>query len=196
VSYRVRILLKGLKKRGVFKRRYPSFVSLLLIPALLCFCVKVSPVKGPEALRLIQNVPFYPQEAYQCGPASLAGVLNYWGLPVSPEVIAAEIYSPSAKGALNVDLAYYAQEKGFKATSYAGSLEDIRRNIDSAFPLIVLVDYGFWVYQQNHFMVILGYNEKGIVANSGRNQHQFIPLRGFLRTWERTKFWTLLITPK
>ena len=176
--------------------RYPFRLFLLLIPALLCFCVKALPVKGPETLRLIQNVPFYPQEAYQCGPASLAGVLNYWGLPVSPEVIAVEIYSQSAKGTLNVDLVLYAQEKGFKATPYSGSVENVKKNIDSGFPLIVLVDYGFWVYQQNHFMVILGYNEEGILANSGRDQHQFIPLRSFLKTWGRTKFWTLLITPK
>jgi ABC-type bacteriocin/lantibiotic exporter with double-glycine peptidase domain len=189
-------LPKRLKKRGIFMGRYPLPAFLLLIPALLCFCVKVPTVKGPETLRLIQNVPFYPQETYQCGPASLAGVLNYWGLPVSPEVVAVEIYSPSAKGTLNVDLVSYAQEKGFKATPYSGNVEDIKKKIDSGLPLIVLVDYGFWVYQQNHFMVILGYNEEGILANSGREQHKFISLRSFLKTWERTKFWTLLITPK
>jgi hypothetical protein len=78
--------------------RCPLPVFLLLIPALLCFCVKGPAVKGPETLRLIQNVPFYPQEAFQCGPASLAGVLNYWGLPVSPEVIAVKLYSPQPRG--------------------------------------------------------------------------------------------------
>lgn len=154
-----------------------------------------SSTKGSEAFRVIQNVPFYPQKAYQCGPASLAGVLNYWRLPVSPEVIAKEIYSQSAKGTLNVDLALYAREKGFKATSYSGSVEDIRKKIDSGFPLIVLVDYGFLVFQQNHFMVIIGYGEEGILVNSGKHQHQFIPYNSFLKTWEKTKFWTLLITP-
>jgi ABC-type bacteriocin/lantibiotic exporter with double-glycine peptidase domain len=163
---------------------------------LLCFCAKAPSVTGPEAFRLIQNVPFYPQEAYQCGPASLAGVLNHWGLPVSPEAIATEIYSQSAKGTLNVDLVYYAQEKGFKAVSYSGSVEDIRKKIDSGFPLIVFVDYGFWVYQQNHFMVIVGYGEQGILVNSGKHPRQFIPYNRLLKTWKRTKFWTLLITPK
>ena len=159
-------------------------------------CAAASSTKGSEAFRIIQNVPFYPQEAYQCGPASLAGVLNFLGVPVSPEEIANEIYSRSAKGTLNLDTVFYARRKGLKATQYSGSLEDIKKNVDSGFPLIVLVDYGFWVYQQNHFMVILGYNEEGIFVNSGRDQHQFIFLRSFLKTWERTKFWTLLITPK
>jgi predicted double-glycine peptidase len=167
-----------------------------LILPWLTSCAATSSTKGSEAFRIIQNIPFYPQEAYQCGPASLAGVLNYWGLPVSPQVIAVEIYSSSAKGTLNVDLTLYAREKGFKATSYPGSVEDIHEKIDSGLPLIVLVDYGFLVYQQNHFMVIIGYGEEGILVNSGKHQRQFIPYNSFLRTWEKTKFWTLLITPK
>lgn len=28
---------------------------------------------------IIKKVPFYPQETFQCGPASMAEVLNYWG---------------------------------------------------------------------------------------------------------------------
>jgi len=190
------MLRHRLKKRGAWTFRCLSSLILFLILPWLTSCAATSPSKGPEAFRVIQKVPFYSQKAYQCGPASLAGVLNYWRLPVPPEVIATEIYSQSAKGTLNLDLALYARERGFKATSYPGSVEDIRKKIDSGFPLIVLVDYGFLVYQQNHFMVIIGYGEEGILVNSGKHQHQFIPYNSFLRTWEKTKFWTLLITPK
>lgn len=191
-----KLLSHRLKRRGAWTLGGSSFLFLLLALPWLTSCAATSSIKGPEAFRIIQNVPSYPQEAYQCGPASLAGVLNYWGLPVSPEAIATEIYSPSAKGTLNVDLVYYAQEKGFKAISYSGSVEDIRKKIDSGFPLIVFVDYGFWVYQQNHFMVIIGYSEQGILVNSGKHQRQFIPYNSLLKTWGRTKFWTLLIAPK
>ncbi|MEN8265200.1 MAG: peptidase C39 family protein, partial [Nitrospirota bacterium] len=64
------------------------------------------------------------------------------------------------------------------------------------FPLIVMVDNGFWIFQRNHFMVVVGYNEDGIIVNSGREQLKFIPLEDFLRSWRRTEFWSLLITPK
>jgi ABC-type bacteriocin/lantibiotic exporter with double-glycine peptidase domain len=145
---------------------------------------------------MIQDVPFYPQEEYQCGPASLAGVLTHWNINVSPEEIASEIYSKSAKGTLNIDMGLYAQKRGLKARQYRGSFEDIKSKIDSGYPLIVLVDEGFLVYQKNHFMVVVGYGGEGILANSGREQHKFIPFKEFLRSWERTKFWTLLITPE
>ncbi|MFB3886525.1 MAG: C39 family peptidase [Thermodesulfobacteriota bacterium] len=165
----------------------------------LCFlfsCIKAPSVQEPELSRAIENVPFYPQQAYQCGPASLAGVLNYWGIDVSPEEIAEEIYSHSAKGTLNIDMVLYVEKKGLKATPYQGSFTDIKEKIDSGYPLIVLVDDGLWVYQQNHFMVLLGYYPNGIIAHSGKDRHKVIPLKDFLKSWERTRFWTLWIAPK
>jgi hypothetical protein len=149
-----------------------------------------------ENCYIIDQVPFYPQEAFQCGPASIAGVLSYWNIDISPEEIAAEIYSKSAKGTLDVDMVRYAERKGLKVRQYRGSIEDIRLNIDSGNPIIVLVDYGFWIYQRNHFMVIAGYFEDGIVANTGRDHLKFIFYKDFLSSWKRTNYWILLITPK
>jgi len=181
-------------RRSAFSWRRSSVVVLVLL--WLFSCAGASPIKNSQAIRVIENVSFHPQEAYQCGPASLAGVLNYWGLEASPEEIAAEIYSKSAKGTLNIDMALYAEKRGLKARQYGGSFEDIKSKIDSGYPLIVMVDEGFLVYQKNHFMVVIGYGGEGILANSGAEQRKFIPVKNFSRSWKRTKFWTLWITPK
>lgn len=167
-----------------------------MILAVLFSCAATPDLPESRVSHIIENVPFYPHQRYQCGPASLAGVLNYWGVSVSPRDIAAEIYSEAAGGTLNVDMILYAQGKGLKASQYQGTLEDIKRNIEQGYPIIVLVDQGFWVYQKDHFMVVVGYNENGIVVNSGSEPLKFIPLKDFLRSWERTGFWTLLITGK
>ena len=144
---------------------------------------------------IIENVPFYPQTSHQCGPASLAGVLNYWGIKVTPEEIAKEIYSSSARGTLNIDMVLYAQRKGLTAIQYEGTVEDLRKNIDSRYPIIVLVDYGFFSIQADHFMVVIGYNEHGVIVNSGKDKDKFISEKDFFKKWEKTKFWTLLIQP-
>lgn len=143
----------------------------------------------------MKDVPFYPQEAWQCGPSSLAAVFNFWGWKVSPEDIAAAIYSREAKGTLDMDMVFYAEKKGWKTKQYQGGREDILREINSGIPLVVLVDYGFWVYQQYHFMVVIGYDENAVIAHSGKDRNKVIPWSYFLRTWEKTKFWTLRITP-
>ncbi len=172
-----------------------SFLFFCLI-ALLMSCAGPKSVPEYKSGRVIDGVPFFPQEEYQCGPATLAGVLGYLGLDISPEEIARDIFSRSARGTLNIDMIVYPQKKGFVAEQYSGSMEDLREKIDSGYPLIVFIDYGFWVMQENHFMVVVGYNEHGIIANSGKDKHKFISNEDFIKTWERTKFWTLLIKKK
>ncbi len=172
-----------------------SLSILLLFLSWFVSCAGVSPPYNMQPSRTVENVPFHPQEKFQCGPASLAGVLNHWNINVSPEEIASEIYSKSARGTLNIDMVLYVEKIGLKARQYRGSFEDMKTKIDSGCPLIVLVDDGFLIYQKNHFMVVIGYGGEGIFANSGREQGKFIPTKEFLRSWERTKFWTLFITP-
>ena len=168
-------------------------IIFLLIAFILTSCVTARDIPESGANHMIRDVPFYPGEDNQCGPVSLAGVLNYWGVPVTPEEIAGDVFSASAGGTLNIDMVIYPQKKGLHAEQYTGSMDDIRKNIDRGYPLIVLVDYGFSFFQRNHFMVIVGYNEDGVIVNSGDKREKMIPLDNFLRTWRRTNFWTLLI---
>jgi ABC-type bacteriocin/lantibiotic exporter with double-glycine peptidase domain len=149
-----------------------------------------------ERNRIIPNVPFFPQEMYQCGPASLAEVFHFWGKKVSPEDIAKKIYSKSARGTLNLDMVLFPERNGFAAKQFKGDIEVIRKNIDAGYPLVVMVDLGFSFYEKNHFLVIFGYNEEGLWVHSGKEKSTFLPIKSFMKTWEKTNFWTLLITPK
>jgi ABC-type bacteriocin/lantibiotic exporter with double-glycine peptidase domain len=88
----------------------------------------------------------------------------------------------------------YSMKKGLRASQYEGTIGDIRKNVDSRHPIIVLVDYGFSLIQKNHFMVIIGYNDHGVIVNSGKDSKKFISEKDFLKSWEKTKFWTLLMT--
>jgi ABC-type bacteriocin/lantibiotic exporter with double-glycine peptidase domain len=171
------------------------FLVILFVVSFHWSCAGQPQILSPKTTRMIEGVPFFPQEEFQCGPASLAGVLNYYSLRITPAEIAAEVFSRSARGTLDMDMVFYAQRKGMKAEQYAGSFEDLQKNLDSRRPLIVLIDQGFWVYQNHHFMVVVGFDKGGIFVNSGKEENKFISLDSFLKTWEKTKFWTLRITP-
>jgi ABC-type bacteriocin/lantibiotic exporter with double-glycine peptidase domain len=175
-------------------------IRLLSVVAFSCIMLWAC-ASGPPVLRqgdvVLEKVPFHPQEEYQCGPASLAGVLNYEGLlNISPREIAYDLFSKSARGTLNMDMALYAQKKGFFAWDYSGSLKDLREKIDAGYPLVVMVDYGFSLWQVNHFMVVVGYNKDVVIVNSGNKEHEVIGNDAFLKAWRRTDFWTLLIKKK
>lgn len=163
----------------------------------MCYsCASANNIEVSSYEEFIENVPFYHQEAYQCGPAALAGVLNYWGVEVTPNEVAREVFSKSARGTLNIDMVLYAKRKGLKATAYSGNIEDVKRNISNGLPTIVLVDFGLMIYQANHYMVVIGYNEHNVVVNSGKHQREILSWEDFKKAWEKTHFWTLLIVPQ
>lgn len=172
-----------------------SAAALVLIVSLVCVssCLSVHEIHDTATDVLIRNVPFYPQESYQCGPASLAMVISYRNVPVKPEDVAKDIYSTSARGTLNLDMVLYAQRKGLSAVQYKGDLSDLKKNIDSGNPIVVLVDYGFSFYEESHFMVIVGYNEDSVIVNSGEMKEHHLPNKEFLKAWAKTNYWALLV---
>jgi len=185
----------GCRKTGVYILHAYPFI-LVAIVLLLHSCATANRIPQAGNTRIVENVPFHSQEAYQCGPSSLAGVLNYWGIDVTPDEIAKEIFSESARGTLNIDMVLYAQRKGLNAAQYRGTIEDLKKNIDLGYPVLVLVDYGFSLYQANHFMVVVGYNEHGVIVNSGKKKELFISEEDFLKAWGKANYWTLLINPE
>ncbi len=177
------------------KAFYRNILFLLTIPLVFSACATGQVQHASEAV-IITGVPFYPQEQYQCGPASLAGVLRYWGLRREPEDIAREIYSKGARGTLNMDLVLYASKEGLDARQYSGGWDDLKQKITDGAPLIVLVDFGFSAFQANHFMVVTGYSDDGVVVNSGKEEGLFMDKKKFQKAWQRTNFWTLWIQRK
>lgn len=167
---------------------------------LLNGCGTTEKFSSEEHLRVVQ-VPFFPQETFQCGPAALATVISYWygktgaAKTLVPETIAADIYSPSARGVLGIDLELYARKQGFQTRQLAGTIDQLKDSLNEGAPPIVLVDYGFSSYQRNHFMVVKGYSDTALLVNAGREESKFIANEDLLKVWKKTGFWMLVVKP-
>ncbi|MDR3640716.1 MAG: C39 family peptidase [Humidesulfovibrio sp.] len=178
----------GIAARAVF--------FLLLALSLAACAAQLPPDFSPPAIeRVLDHVPFHPQEAYQCGPSSLATVLGYYGDPVSPEDVAAEVFRPDLRGAVSLDLALYPRGRGFRTRFFRGSAADIAAAVDAGRPVLVMADYGFGGMHKFHYMVITGYGPQGVRVNSGRLRAQWIPWRRFFSDWDGADRWTLLVEP-
>ena len=184
--------------RRLLSRSLPGL--LLLCAALVCAgCVRgpgsLAPDPArPAAERIIPDVPFFAQEQYQCGPASLAGVLRHMGLTgaqATPDGIAEAIFRPGMHGTLSLDLALYPRTLGLSSRWYDGSVADLMAAVDSGQPRIVMVDHGYGPVSTYHFMVVVGYAPDAVIVNSDRTPLQRLPWASFLRTWDRTDRWTL-----
>jgi ABC-type bacteriocin/lantibiotic exporter with double-glycine peptidase domain len=146
---------------------------------------------------LLLQVPFFADHSDQCGPSVVASVLSFWGTPSTPSELKHEVYVDHLKGSLSIDLLLAAQKRGFKAHLYAGSLEDVKSELDKGHPVIAFLNRGFDFLPIGHYVVINGYDETrhGLYIHSGMKKNAFITYRRFAGFWNKTERSTLLILP-
>ena len=142
-------------------------------------------------------VPFFPDGTDQCGPATLASVLTYWGIPSEPAVLKAEMYRPQLGGTLPIDLLLSAQARGLQTEGSSGTLESLKAELDAHHPVVALLNLGWAVFPQGHYVVITGYDERqqGVYMHSGFARDLFVPYTQFFTNWEKTGRWMLQLQP-
>jgi hypothetical protein len=144
--------------------------------------LKPQPFSAPLNHRLIAGVPFYPDETYLCGPASLAAVMTFQGVPVTVEEARQAVVRPSLRGSLAADLVLTARKNGLKSSFWSARPEEILIHINQQKPVILQINSGL-AYRTGHFIVAVGYGPEGLVANSGAMQQTIIPWADFLTKW-------------
>jgi tetratricopeptide (TPR) repeat protein len=142
----------------------------------------------------IEAIQFYTQKAYQCGPAVLAMVLNWSGLPISPEDLTAEVFTPERKGSLQSAMVSAVRRNGRIAYVFTG-LSDLFAEVAAGHPVIVLQNLGLSWYPVWHYAVVVGYDlpEKVVILRSGNIRRKRMSFQVFEKTWARSNYWGLLI---
>ncbi len=142
----------------------------------------------------LTEVPFFPQEKYQCGPAALAMAMNWSGLALQPEDLVDEVYTPSRKGSLQVAVIAAARRHGRLAYEIS-ALESIFNELSSGYPVIILQNLGPSWLPVWHYAVVIGYDtgSKSIILRSGTTERKVMPFGVFEKTWARGQYWGILI---
>ncbi len=146
----------------------------------------------------IEGVPFYKQSESTCGPAALASIFAFWDRPQSLERITASVYIPKLGGTLPMDMESYAREAGFKTTSSSGTLTGLKDLIQKGIPVICLLDLGFSLYHQPHYITVIGYDDVHavIICHDGSTPNSLIGYDKFNKEWARAGRWMLVIEPR
>src|SRR5690606_22928478 len=113
--------------------------------ALLSACAGRAPVMpDPADLAefpnrvVLDNVPFHAQDAYQCGPASLAMVLNYRDIAATPDELKDRVYLPERNGTLQVEMVSAARDRDLLVYPLEKQLEAILSELNAGNPVLVM----------------------------------------------------------
>lgn len=145
----------------------------------------------------LQQVPFFPQDEYQCGPAALATVLAHFGVAVTPTDLVSQVYVPERKGSLQVEMLAAARRRGLVSYALAPRLEDLLREIAAGNPVIVLQNLGLGPFERWHYAVAIGYDLANgeLVLRSGESRRQVLPFGVNEYVWKKSGYWAMVAVP-
>ena len=150
---------------------------------------------GIPPQRELTEVPFFSQSDYQCGPASLAMVMNAAGVKVTPEELVPEVYLPERKGSLQVEMLAAPRRHGLISYQLPQTYAAVVKEVAAGTPVVILQNLGFkdgW-----HYAVVVGYDwDNGMVQlRSGRNDRLEMPFAMNELVWRRGGYWAMVAVP-
>jgi len=142
----------------------------------------------------LDAVPFYPQEAYQCGPATLAMALTWSGLPTTPEALKDQVYTPSRKGSLQMAMVGATRRHGKIAYEFNDAAA-LYPEIAAGHPVIILQNLGLSWLPVWHYAVVIGYDlaAEDVILRSGTTKRKVMSYYLFEKTWARSNHWAMMV---
>lgn len=144
---------------------------------------------------VLDSVPFHPQEQYQCGPASLAMMLNSQGFNTDPEILKELVYLPDRRGSLRVELVAGARSHGVVVYELDGRLASLLSEVAAGHPVMVMQNLGLSWWPQWHFAVVIGFdrNARNLILHTDTRARHEESLEVFMATWNRADNWAAVM---
>ncbi len=189
-------------------RRYFRTPWLLSLLILLTGCSSIANLSGESdaagfepTIELhtveLNDVPFFPQEAWQCGPAALATVISAAGRAVEPADLEPLLFIEDRKGTLQVELRGATRRLGLLSFAQEADITSLVHRLQAGHPVLVLQNLGLSWLPKWHYAVAVGFDAstKTVHLRSGRNPLRKTGLKEFSRTWMASSNWMMTVHP-
>lgn len=181
--------------------RRPACTSaaLLAIAALLILsgCQSRAPLPTTERQdHQISDVPFFPQEDYQCGPAALATVLGSAGVQVSDQALVDEVWLPERQGSLAMELVAAARARE-RLVYPVSNQAQLFQSLEADLPVLVMQNLSLPIRPRWHFAVVTGFENSGsaVILNTDTREAATMRWNRFIRTWARADYQGWVVLP-
>ena len=195
---------KNARGAGVFvcARRIGALLALALLTGCAALvpqseALRESPPAGIAARTELDQVPFFPQVEFECGPAALATVLAAGGVAVTPDDLISQVYIPERKGSLQVEMLAAARRHGRVSYQLAPRFEDLLREVNAGNPVVVLQNLGVGPVERWHYAVVVGYDmrERELALRSGETRRRVLPFPVHEFVWRKSDYWAMVAVP-
>lgn len=190
---------------GFSRLRVPALAGVLFwILVMLAGCatpqIAMLDARWPHDLATkveLADIPFFPQEDFECGPAALAMVAGAAGVLVHPDTLVDQVYLPGRKGSLQLEMLTATRRQGLLAYPMSPRVEDLMREVAAGNPVLVFQNLAFSFYPVWHYAVVIGFDRQRnvLILHSGRSARMEMSLFTFERTWARANYWAMLALP-
>ncbi|MGB5245864.1 MAG: PA2778 family cysteine peptidase [Woeseia sp.] len=175
-----------------------GFAPVFFVTVVLGGCSTIPPaVSNYGALTSpleLADTPFFPQDAYQCGPAALMTILTASDVSTSLDELVRQVYLPAREGSLQGEM--LAATRGAERVPYIlkPALSDITAELAAGRPVLILQNLSISWAPLWHYAVVVGVDpEKDeLVLRSGTDARRIMRKTVFLRTWRRSDYWAFV----
>ncbi|TDR54886.1 TPR repeat protein [Halomonas ventosae] len=146
---------------------------------------------------LLEDIPFHGQRDYQCGPASLAMVLNASGVPAKVDTLIPQVFLPGREGSVQPEMLGTVRRHGRIPFRIRGSLDALLTEIDAGHPVVVMQNLSLPAWPVWHYAVAIGFDldEETLILHSGMEPERVESFKRFDATWARSDRWAFVALP-
>ncbi|MBA2780234.1 PA2778 family cysteine peptidase [Billgrantia kenyensis] len=142
----------------------------------------------------VDDVPFHAQREYQCGPASLAMVLNHDGVDVSMEALIPQVFIPGREGSVQPEMLATVRRHGRVPFVLNDNFDALLTEIAAGHPVVVMQNLSLPAWPMWHYAVAIGYDLEAneLTLHSGEEAERIESFRRFDATWARSDRWAFV----
>ncbi|RDB44388.1 hypothetical protein DU490_02115 [Halomonas sp. DQ26W] len=177
-------------------------VLLSAISMMLAGCATTPQLAGSTEASLpmramIEGVPFHAQREYQCGPASLAMMLNSQDVEVAVDTLIPQVFIPEREGSVQPEMLATTRRHGLIPFVLNDTFDALLTEIAAGHPVAVMQNLSLPAWPMWHYAVAIGYDREAeeMILHSGEEAERIESFRRFDATWARSDRWAFVALP-
>lgn len=144
----------------------------------------------------LTEVPFFAQTEYQCGPATLAMVLNHEGVDASLDELIPQVFLPGRDGSVQPEMLATVRRYEQLAIPIRGTMDALLTHLEAGDPVVVMQNLALPAFPMWHYAVAIGFDlpNETLVLRSGEIERHTLSFSRFDATWARTERWGFVVS--